>query len=88
MKEIEIFVQNRHFLVKNDFFWPKLAFWSKIEIVEKDRNFGAKKIIFNEKKNFGGNFSKLRRKSSWHKFVAQVHGNEPRTFTMVFYHGN
>ena len=55
--------------------------------MENDRNFSAKKKIFNEKKIFGRNFPNLRRKSSWHKFVARDHGFEPRTFTMVFYHG-
>jgi len=38
-------------------------------------------------KNFVENFPNLRGKSSWHKFVAQVHGNEQRTFTMVIDHG-
>ena len=56
--------------------------------MENYRNFSAKKIVFNKKKIFGENFPKLRRKSSWHKFVAQVHGNEPRTFTMEIDHGN
>ena len=56
-----------------------------VKIVENDRNFSAKKIIFNKKIIFGQNFSNLRRKSSWHKFVARDHGNEPRT---LFYHGN
>jgi len=55
--------------------------------VQKDRNFGVKKNFFNEKKNFGENFPNLRRKSSWHKFVARVHGNWPRTFTMENNHG-
>ena len=55
--------------------------------MQKDRNFGAKKIVFNKKNIFGQNFPNLRRKCSWHKFVARDHGNEPRTLTMVIYHG-
>ena len=43
------FQSENKFLVKNRKFWPKWEFWSKIEIVENDRNFSAKKKILTKK---------------------------------------